>query len=170
MALSRPRDKPLSEPLMVRLSTHICVTRCQRVNVIYCPVILVWNKTSTIFSWQYPDLKFLGTRLLLINILSQKRNFNMISARLYNSNIPLLRTKSRNARYKSHLINYPNTKCQLNMFYTNENIVFRACFTDTTKSWFVHKLPLKRIINNNNLCLATLTIIQCNFISCDAFH
>ena len=32
MAWHRPGDKPLSEPLMARLSTHICVTRPQWVN------------------------------------------------------------------------------------------------------------------------------------------
>ena len=29
MAWRRPDDKPLSEPMMVRLPTHICVTRPQ---------------------------------------------------------------------------------------------------------------------------------------------
>ena len=33
MAWRRPGDKPLSEPMMVRLPTHICVTRPQCVNV-----------------------------------------------------------------------------------------------------------------------------------------
>ena len=32
MAWCRPGDKPLSEPMMVRLPTHICVTRPQCVN------------------------------------------------------------------------------------------------------------------------------------------
>ena len=32
MAWRRPGDKPLSEPMMVRLRTHICVTRPQWVN------------------------------------------------------------------------------------------------------------------------------------------
>ena len=36
MAWRRPGDKPLSEPLMVRLPTHICVTRPQWVNKIIC--------------------------------------------------------------------------------------------------------------------------------------
>ena len=37
MAWCRPGDKPLSEPMMVSLLTHICVTRPQRVNVMmYC--------------------------------------------------------------------------------------------------------------------------------------
>ena len=38
MAWRRPGDKPLSEPMMVRLPTHICVTRPHWVNsiVLYC--------------------------------------------------------------------------------------------------------------------------------------
>ena len=32
MAWCRPGNKPLSESMMVRLPTHICVTRLQRVN------------------------------------------------------------------------------------------------------------------------------------------
>ena len=35
MAWSRPGDKPLSEPMMVSLPTHICVTRPQWVNIKY---------------------------------------------------------------------------------------------------------------------------------------
>ena len=34
MAWRRPGDKPLSEPMMVRLPTHICVTRPRRVNTL----------------------------------------------------------------------------------------------------------------------------------------
>ena len=33
MAWRRPGDKPLSEPVMVSLTTHICVTRPHGVNV-----------------------------------------------------------------------------------------------------------------------------------------
>ena len=33
MAWRRPGDKPLSEPMMVRLLTHICVTRPQWINI-----------------------------------------------------------------------------------------------------------------------------------------
>ena len=36
MAWRRSGDKPLSEPMMVSLPTHICVTRPQWVNWIYC--------------------------------------------------------------------------------------------------------------------------------------
>ena len=38
MAWRRPGDKPLSEPMMVRLLTHICVTRPQWVNMTTRPV------------------------------------------------------------------------------------------------------------------------------------
>ena len=33
MAWRRPGDKPLSEPMMVKLLTHICVTRPQWINI-----------------------------------------------------------------------------------------------------------------------------------------
>ena len=45
MAWRRPSDKPLSEPMMVRLSTHICVTRPQWVND-----VIWWHRfRSTLF-------------------------------------------------------------------------------------------------------------------------
>ena len=40
MALRRPDDKPLSEPMTVSLLTHICVTRPQWVNEMH---MLLWN-------------------------------------------------------------------------------------------------------------------------------
>ena len=44
MAWRRPGDKPLSEPMMVSLLTHICVTRSQWVNTdfLYCNMISYW--------------------------------------------------------------------------------------------------------------------------------
>ena len=36
MTLGRPGDKPLSEPVMVGLRTHICITRPQCVNINIC--------------------------------------------------------------------------------------------------------------------------------------
>ena len=38
MAWRRPGDKPLSEPMMVNLSTHICVSRPQLVNTCFMGV------------------------------------------------------------------------------------------------------------------------------------
>ena len=38
MAWRRPGDKPLSEPMMIRLLTHICVTRPQWVNSLCGPI------------------------------------------------------------------------------------------------------------------------------------
>ena len=40
MAWCRPGDKPLSEPMMVRLQTHICVTRSQRVKALALPAFI----------------------------------------------------------------------------------------------------------------------------------
>ena len=42
MAWGRPGDKPLSEPMLVRLPTHICVTRPQWVKawVSYCLIVV----------------------------------------------------------------------------------------------------------------------------------
>ena len=42
MAWRRPGDKPLSEPMMVSLLTHICVTRPQWVNAFLWHPILIW--------------------------------------------------------------------------------------------------------------------------------
>ena len=44
MAWRRSGDKPLSEPMMVSLPTHICVTRPQRVNAsFYCVIDCPWH-------------------------------------------------------------------------------------------------------------------------------
>ena len=47
MAWRQPGDKPLSEPLMVNLLTHICVTRPQWVNINYNHWYdyKIWNQT-----------------------------------------------------------------------------------------------------------------------------
>ena len=61
MAWRRPGDKPLSEPMMVSLPTHICVTRPQSVN------------------WLIPELAVYGTHILVFKedvcyTLRQKQN------------------------------------------------------------------------------------------------
>ena len=43
MAWYRWGDKPLSEPMMVRLPTHICVTRPQWVNILWITAVLSEN-------------------------------------------------------------------------------------------------------------------------------
>ena len=48
IAWRRPGDKPLSEPMMVRLPTHICVTRPQWVNSL-APERFEWNIREVIF-------------------------------------------------------------------------------------------------------------------------
>ena len=53
MAWRRPGDKPLSEPMMVNLPTHICVTRPQWVKVGYitCHAIRRWMEDVISPSW-----------------------------------------------------------------------------------------------------------------------
>ena len=48
MAWRRPGDKPLSEPMMINLLTHICVTRPQWVNVIAVMHVIAIFITSMI--------------------------------------------------------------------------------------------------------------------------
>ena len=43
MTWCHPGDKPLSEPMMVSLTTHICVTRPQWVNISQQPVTFSWG-------------------------------------------------------------------------------------------------------------------------------
>ena len=50
MAWRRPGDKPLSEPMMVSLLTHICVTRPQWVNT---PSRLTMEFTDIFWSWHF---------------------------------------------------------------------------------------------------------------------
>ena len=45
MAWRRPGDKPLSEPMMVNLTTHICVSRLQLIKASPCPL------QSLVVSW-----------------------------------------------------------------------------------------------------------------------
>ena len=62
MAWRRPGDKPLSEPMMVRIPTHICVTRPQWVKLWNCSLswtfnslwlgdILLWPRKWVIWSY-----------------------------------------------------------------------------------------------------------------------
>ena len=50
MAWRQPGDKPLSEPMMVRLATHICVTRPQWVNTLR-PRQNGHHFTDDVFKW-----------------------------------------------------------------------------------------------------------------------
>ena len=69
MAWRRPGDKPLSEPMMVSLLTHICVTRSQWVNMgtLYQQggiFILRWtpgNEGKLITLWDFPRVNYLNS-------------------------------------------------------------------------------------------------------------
>ena len=56
MAWCRPGDKPLSEPMMISLLTHICITQPQWVNDLWNPnqgqtamLLNIWTQTLSIF-------------------------------------------------------------------------------------------------------------------------
>ena len=66
MAWRRPGDKPLSEPMLVRLTTHICVTRPQWVNLLSntnnkydTPEFIIWDVRCSLYttnSWIHKEL------------------------------------------------------------------------------------------------------------------
>ena len=62
IAWRRPGDKSLSEPMMVRLLTHICVTRPQWANFKRVPHTWIYNLyiiDKCLFSWPILSLKFI---------------------------------------------------------------------------------------------------------------
>ena len=66
MAWRRPGDKPLSEPMMARLLTHICVTRPQWVNRLLTSGLLYWLLVCYFVSnnvWKKLD----STRLMVLD-------------------------------------------------------------------------------------------------------
>ena len=75
MAWCRPGDKPLSEPMMVNLLTHICVTRPQWVNILrqMNKIIAILQtefsgvcfEKSFIFWFQYDWISLLRVQLIL---------------------------------------------------------------------------------------------------------
>ena len=71
MAWCRPGDKPLSEPMMVRLPTHICVTRPQWVKQHSEDSILInyihWNGYTILTKFSsFTDMIFVGVIISLI--------------------------------------------------------------------------------------------------------
>ena len=67
MAWCSPGNKPLSEPMMVNLLMHICITRPQRVNKMLYPVLLfivrraglLWSQQDFEWRWSVPLFKCL---------------------------------------------------------------------------------------------------------------
>ena len=66
MAWCRPGDKPVSEPMMVRLPTHICVTRPQW--VIFTCGKIIW-KVSTDIYWFSNDLTIANLSNVLLGVI-----------------------------------------------------------------------------------------------------
>ena len=64
MAWRRPGDKPLSEPMMVSLLTHVCVTRPQWVNSRFRKIHLAGR--------EWPQASLICIMLQVLNILFRK--------------------------------------------------------------------------------------------------
>ena len=84
MAWRRQGDKPLSEPMMVTLPTHICVTRPQWVNSHMRYMLLLWVKNGIcVFfvagvSTVRPSLGFIGSRYIDYIFHLSKKLFSLI--------------------------------------------------------------------------------------------
>ena len=68
MTWRRPGDKPLSEPMMVWLPTHICVTRPQWVNI--CPINQFYLTSAAL--WCESVCGCMLRRRLLINSMNSR--------------------------------------------------------------------------------------------------
>ena len=55
MAWRQPGDKPLSEPMLVRSLTHICVTRPQWVNIKFDTKFCNWHTNTNHWSWKWSN-------------------------------------------------------------------------------------------------------------------
>ena len=53
MAWRQPGDKPLSDPMMVKLPTHICVTRPQWVKVLDCGIFANSTPSQYLNHWSH---------------------------------------------------------------------------------------------------------------------
>ena len=72
MAWRRPGDKPLSEPMMVSLLTHICVTRPQRVKCVQERNVKVKQSHQT-YQWCDVIVIVLGTSIRVVWVLVKWR-------------------------------------------------------------------------------------------------
>ena len=67
-AWCRPGNKPLSEPMMVRLLTHICITQPQWVNIwlpYLTPLSIHWSYCSLGLSHRYMPIKIIISKSIL---------------------------------------------------------------------------------------------------------
>ena len=80
MAWSRPGDKPLSEPMMVSLLTHICVTRPQWVNSASAAYMRQWFGSTLvqIMAWRLFSAKPLSELMRTYWTLRKKFQWNLI--------------------------------------------------------------------------------------------
>ena len=92
MAWHPPGDKPLSEPVMIKLSTHICITRPQWVNIMIVNNVIWARKIFFgIIDWQkiYPKQNLCSSLCLLMShpiiLLTPKRSGSNCTNVLLNS-------------------------------------------------------------------------------------
>ena len=83
MAWCRPGDKPLSEPMMARLTTHICMARPQRVNI-YTQGGLIIERVISIMKWIKFAIDTLNWSLINVNLQFSPIKTNFTSNLNYN--------------------------------------------------------------------------------------
>ena len=108
MAWHRPGDKPLSDPLMVRLSTHICVTRPQWVKLYTRKIVL---EKKNFIDWLTifinSDLTMNSTMYdkIYIQYLSKSRMHSRILKRgCRHGNRPIDTGRTRGCQHGTHAI------------------------------------------------------------------
>ena len=78
MAWRRPGDKPLSEPMMVRLLTHICITRLQWVDADPWPLseaIMTAICDSDLYAYDLQGINNLHIVLYFLRIILVVKSF-----------------------------------------------------------------------------------------------
>ena len=75
MAWRRPGDKPLSEPMMVKLRTHICVTRPQRINDFPIIIQIRWKFHLTVIQLLVTILQQNVAHTTTVQVSCYEQNF-----------------------------------------------------------------------------------------------
>ena len=169
MAWRRPGDKPLSEPMMVCLLTHICVTRPQWVNCMYIKSLILYHiifYTDLLRYWHWEIFWSQSKTCISCNI---KLNQQSLPTWTYLSRV-LLITSSKSAGCIWLLNLFP----QLDTYNVEFGSIFRwqtfkvHFFMNTVMLqcgfnlfWFVDsiKIPVSNCLGNNSLLIMTVAII-----------
>ena len=126
MALRRSGDKPLSEPIMVRLQTHICVTRLQWVkwHSVHDNIKHVFLLKVLWWFWIFEQTLFnVIMRDIVANIIRFVWNHRCITHKiLYNSSVGLKCTAIIN-----RMTNAPKRTVPKNPIMFRWSEIFRYC-------------------------------------------